>query len=103
MARWTKKDAIKRMMENERLQEILRVEPRLWSVVSDAAIQRRSRTYHRIRTYLALRNRVIPLVGWYAEREELRTSDHYQLVIDTIVDLLPPDEVDLWPEGRPEV
>jgi hypothetical protein len=103
MARWTKKDAIKRMMENERLQEILRVEPRLWSVVSDAAIQRRSRTYHRIRTYLALRNRVIPLVGWYAEREELRTSDHYQLVIDTIVDLLPPDEADLWPEGRPEV
>jgi putative transposase len=85
------------------LQEILRVEPRLWSVVNDAATQRRSRTYHRIRTYLALRNRVIPLVGWHAEREELRTSDHYQIVIDTIVDLLPPDEADLWPEGRPEV
>jgi hypothetical protein len=101
MPRWTKKGAVRRMRENEKLQEILRIEPRLWPIINEAVAQRRNKTYQRVRMYIALRNRVVPLVGWYAEREELRTTEQYRLVIDTIVDLLPPDETDLWPEGRP--
>jgi len=103
MARWTKVGAIARMQKNARLQEILALEPELLGVLDAAVRQRRNGNYSRIQTYVALRNQVIPWVGWHARVRELQNVRDYQAVIDTLMDLLPPDEGDLWPDGRPEV
>jgi len=93
---------IRDMANNRRLQEILNIEPRLAAILEEAKGIRRNPEYDRIRTYIRLRNQVIPLVGWFAAQEALHNSSDYNLVINTIVDLLPQDEIDIWPEGRPE-
>lgn len=95
MSRWTKKDAIGRMRTNARLQTILQIEPQLYAILLDAMTQRRGKLYSRVSTYIALRNQALRYVGWYAEHAELRNADDYKLFIDTIADLLPPDEFDI--------
>ena len=98
----SKIQAIRDMVNNKRLQEILEIEPLLALTLEEAMAIRRNPEYDRVRTYIRLRNQVVPLVGWFAAQEALHNSGDYQLVIDTIMDLLPQDETDLWPEGRPE-
>ena len=95
MSRWTKKSARFRMNQNQRLQEILVIEPRLRPILSSAEKQYRENGYDRYHTYIALRNQAIPLVGWHADCEELQNSNDYLFVINTIMDLLPPDDGDL--------
>ena len=95
MTHWTKKSAIHRLETNPRLQQILFLEPRLKPVLDLAACCTRTDHYDRIRTYIHLRNQAIPLVGWHADHPDLRNSTDYQLIVDTIADLLPPDNIDL--------
>ena len=95
MTRWTRKSAYQRMLSNTRIQEILLLEPRLLEFLIQAHTQKTGDSYNRIQTYVELRNAVIPLVGWYAEHPDLRTSSDYMVVIETISDLLPPDRWDI--------
>ena len=82
--------------------QILMIEPRIRDVIATAAAQINTPGYNRIRTYVELRNRTTHLVGWMAHEPKLKTSICYDVVIRTIDDLLPPDDVDLYPDGRPE-
>jgi hypothetical protein len=100
MAQWTKRAAIDRGNRNRVLQEALRLEPRLEAIIEEAQSQRRAKGYNRIRKYIELRNKVIPLVGSLAENPALNRRDYYDAVRETIDDLLPPDEVDIYPEGK---
>jgi hypothetical protein len=95
MTKWTKKMAIERAEKNILLQEILKSEPDLISIIDEAKKQKKAKGYNRIKKYIELRNKAIPLVGWKASNEQIRTSEHYDAVIRTIDDLLPPDDVDL--------
>lgn len=95
MPKWTKKAAIERMEANQLLQEILGIEPRLVPIIEEAKNQQRTRGYIRVQKYVELRTRASLLVGSTAEKIELRTSAHYDVVIQTIGDLLPPDQIDL--------
>lgn len=101
MPPWSKKAAIKRMNSNNRLQEILEIEPRLKAVLQEAADCQNQNGYDRIRKYSALRNSLYTLVGWKAEKPGIRSQEDYTLMIRTIDDLLPPDDVDLFPDGKP--
>jgi hypothetical protein len=99
MARWTKKAAISRMENNSLLQQALDLEPKLKPIIEEARDQRNKRGYDRIRKYIELRNRTSKFVGWLAEDEKLRTTEFYDVVRETIDDLLPPDKSDLHPDG----
>jgi hypothetical protein len=103
MTKWTKKSAISRMNSNPLLQEVLQIEPRLKPIIEEAKRQRNVRGYDRIKKHIELRNRAIQLVGWDAENEQLRSSKFYDVVVKTIDDLLPPDHVDLDPDGIREL
>jgi hypothetical protein len=95
MPKWTKKAAIDRMKSNTLLQEVLRREPRIQAIVDEAVQQQNEAGYHRIQTYYALKHQAEPLVGWGAAKPEIKTPAHYDAVIRTLDDLLPPDTVDL--------
>jgi hypothetical protein len=92
---WSPQTALDRLSTEHRLQEILQVEPRLQALLDQAIYQEAGPTYDRIRTYTKLRNQLIPLVGWHAEHPALRNSGDYQLVLEVLIDLLPPDRLDL--------
>jgi len=100
MTTWSKKTAIERMNHNQALQDILQLEPRLRAVIEEAREQRNNKGYHRIRRYTELKRKIASLVGSQAEKEELRSSEAYEIVRSTIDDLLPPDSVDLYPDGK---
>jgi len=97
--KWTKRAAIERMKSNTLLQEVLHAEPELRPILEQARRQRNVKGYNRIETYLSLRDSIQYLVGWYAHNPEIKTRLHHDAVIRTIADLLPPDQVDLYPEG----
>jgi hypothetical protein len=85
----------------DRLQEILQAEPRLQPpavlsrLLEQAILQEASPSYDRILTYNRLRSQILPLVGFDAAHPDLRNSADYQLVIETLLDLLPPDRWDI--------
>jgi len=100
MTRWTRKAAYHRMLSNTRLQEILLTEPRLLPILIEAHTQKTGPDYDRIVTYIRLRNQAVHLVGYFAENPGLRTSFDYDIVIQTLIDLLPPDYDDLHVDPR---
>jgi hypothetical protein len=87
--------ALDRLKTEYRLQEILQAEPRLQPILEQAIFQETSASYDRILTYNRLRNQILPLVGFDAAHPDLRNSADYQLVIETLLDLLPPDRWDI--------
>jgi hypothetical protein len=98
----TKKDAIQRLNENENLQKIIKIEPRVGEIISEAIKLESYQGYNRDEEYSRLKSRIIKLVGYGSEKDEVRDSDSYEVVIQTIVKLLPPDMVDLYPDGSPD-
>ena len=80
---------------DQRLAEILSAEPRLQPILDQAAGQKPDSHYDRILTYTHLRKQIVHLVGWHAKHPALRNSADYQLVLETIINLLPPDRLDL--------
>jgi len=78
-----------------RLHEILEAEPHLLSIFEQAFGQKVHPHYDRIRTYHNLRLTVLPYVGLQAKQLALRNSADYQLVIETLLNLLPPDRWDV--------
>jgi hypothetical protein len=99
---WTKQAAIKRLKSNKLLQEALRIEPRLNDVIEAAQQQENVEGYHRIRRWYELKHWMNHLVGFQAEKEQIRTMKHWDAVRDAVNDLLPPDDVDLHPDGKPD-
>lgn len=97
---WSKNAALSRMKTNARLAEILRLEPRLEPIIRAAAQRSNGPGYDRIWAYRDLRDQSFSLVGWHAAHPDLRTMEDYDVVIRTIDDLLPPDDVDLYPDGK---
>jgi hypothetical protein len=100
MPNWTKKAALSRMQTNARLADILHLEPRLEPIINYAAQCQNEIGYDRFVTFWTLRNQSVALVGWHAELPELRSTEDYEVIIRTLDDLLPPDDVDLYPDGR---
>jgi len=85
-----------------RLREILDAEPRLELILDQAIHQQTGPGYDRIVAYHSLRLRIIPLVGWHAAHPDLRNSADYQLVLEILINLLPPDKIDeLYPPPPP--
>ncbi|MCL4295596.1 MAG: hypothetical protein KJ077_07705 [Anaerolineae bacterium] len=93
--KWAKTEAINRMNSNGLLQEILQIEPGLRPILEEAQTQRNIKGYNRIRRYIELRNKAGHLVGTLADNQQLRNSKSYDVVIKTIDDLLPPDNIDV--------
>jgi len=87
--------ALDRLKTEYRLQEILQAEPRLQPILEQAIFQEASPSYDRILTYNHLSSQILPLVGFQASHPDLRNSADYQLVIETLLDLLPPDRWDI--------
>lgn len=100
---WTRQDAIQRLNENKRFQAVVKIEPRLSGIISEALKVNSRRGYDRDKEYDRLKGKTIQLVGYEADKDELGDSDSFDLVVKVIVDLLPPDAVDLYPNGLPEL
>ena len=99
MPHWKKRDAVQRALANQELQQILSAEPGLVPIVMAAAEQRNTVGYDRSQRYSHLKHQAERLVGWFAKNAALRSSPAYDVVIETIADLLPPDDADLYPDG----
>ncbi len=99
---WTKQDALQRLNENKKLQKIIKIEPRVSEIISDVLKLKNCQGYNRDEGYRHFKSRAKQLVGDYAEKDKVGDSESYDVVIQTIADLLPPDGADLYHDGFPE-
>ena len=83
-----------------RIREICHVEPRIQAVLERAVFHEITPQYDRIRSYHVLRAELQQLVGWHAAHTALRNSADYQLILEALIDLLPPDASESDPEAR---
>lgn len=87
MPRWTRKAALERMHNNEQLQKIYEQHPLIKLLVNSATNVRRHPGYCRIDFYYAYKD--------WMRAITLHENEAYWIVIQTIADLLPPDDADL--------
>jgi hypothetical protein len=99
---WTRQEAITRTNQNKELQQILEIVPRLRRIIERVQQLRIAPGYNQSQAYSDFKAEASEFVGWEAENSELCDSDSYEVVIDAIVSLLPPDESDLYPDGLPD-
>jgi hypothetical protein len=99
---WTKDAALNRYRTNSDLQAVVTLEPRVRPLLESAAARLNGPGYNRIREYDRLKTAAMHLVGDGSENPHLKTHKAYDLVVRAIDDLLPPDDVDLFPEGKPK-
>jgi len=99
---WTKQDAIQRLNSNKKLLKIIKIEPRISDIISDVLKLNNCQGYNRDEEYRHFKTRLIKLVGHTAENDEVGDADSYEVVIRVVDDLLPPDSVELYPNGFPE-
>jgi hypothetical protein len=99
---WTKQDSVQRLNGNKKLQKIIKIEPRISEIISDILKLKNYRGYNRDEEYRHFKSRAKKLVGYETDKDEVGDSDSYVIVIKTIDDLLPPDAVELYPNGFPE-
>jgi len=96
--------AKKRLLEeaerNQLLQEAMRIEPRIRQLFERVKKERCLMGYNANDTfYEVYKPQIVRLVGFDSPHKALRTMKHYDAVYDTIYDLLPADEVDLYQDG----
>ncbi len=99
---WTKQDAIHRLNSNKKFLKIIKIEPRISGIISDVIKLNNCQGYNRDEEYRRLKSEVIKFVGYLAENDEVGDAESYELVIRVLDDLLPPDTVELYPNGFPE-
>ena len=63
-------------------EEIIKIEPRVHKVIEKLKPTRSWNDYEKIK------KQITPLVGWYAEKEELRNENAYEIIINTVADRL---------------
>lgn len=96
----TRKQAIAALKTDPLLLEAVEVEPRLKPLLEEARKQKNVPGYHRIRTYYALKKQMDWLVGWQAKDKRIQSQKHYDAVVGMMSDLLPEDDVDIYPDGK---
>jgi len=96
---WTRQEAIERLNANKKFQRILKFEPQISEIISEILKIRATQGYSRDVEYSHFKTRISNLVGFEAEKDEVGNSESYDVVIQVIVDLLPPDVSDLYPGG----
>lgn len=102
---WRKRRAaeVRRQIADQELQRVLKLDQRIWAILTEARIQKFSPEYNRIETYYDLKHRVEQIVGHLAGDEArkrgLGTSKAYDAVIFAVSELLPPDITDLLGSG----
>ena len=96
---WTRQEAVEQLNENKKFQRILKIEPRISVIISEALKIRANQGYSRDMEYNRFKAKISKLVGYETEKEELRDSDSYNIILQVVVDLLPPDVLDLYPNG----
>jgi hypothetical protein len=96
----SKKKLLEQIQANQLVQEAIRVEPRIGSLIEQARRQWCVQGYNRLELfYDRFKPRIVTLVGWSASQKALRTTQHYDAVYEAIEDLLPADDVDLYSDG----
>lgn len=68
-------------------------------IISEALKIRANQGYSRDMEYNRFKAKISKLVGYETEKDELRDSDSYNIILQVVVDLLPPDVLDLYPNG----
>ncbi len=99
---WTKQDAIQRLNGNKKILKIIMIEPRISDIISNVLKLNNCQGYNRDEEYRRFKSRLSELVGYTGENDEVGDSDSYEVVIRVLDDLLPPDAVELYPNGFPE-
>lgn len=95
-------DMLKRLNANKEFRRITKIEPRMIGVVSEVITTKSRKGYNRVMDYHRFKTQISHLVGWGAENQELGDSSSYDVMIQVIDDLLPPDGADLYPNGIPD-
>jgi len=88
---WTRQDAVERLNKNKKLQRIIKIESRISEIISEVIKTRAIRGYTRDIEYNRFKTKISKLVGYQAEKDEVGNSESYDVVIQAVVDLLPPD------------
>lgn len=102
---WRKQRAseVRRQITDQELQRVLKLDHRIWDILTEARNQKFSPDYNRIETYYDLKHRIQGIVGHLAGEEArkrgLATSKAYDAVIVAVSSLLPPDITDLIGSG----
>ena len=96
---WTRQEAVEQLNENKKFQRILKIEPQISEIISEALKVRANQGYRRDVEYSRFKAKISKLVGYETEKDELRDSDSYNIILKVVVDLLPPDALDLYPNG----
>jgi len=99
---WTKQDAMHRLNSNKKLLKIIKIEPRISGIIYDVLKLNNCQGYNRDEEYRQFKSRVIKFVGHTGENDAVADAASYEVVIRVIDDLLPPDVVELYPNGFPE-
>ncbi len=85
-----KQATLERIISNSRMQRVIELEPGICTILEIAADPEPRE--NRWIAYEALKRMMQPYVGFDARQEELRTCQHYDLMIDAINELLPDSE-----------
>jgi hypothetical protein len=96
---WTRQQAVEQLNENKKFQRILKIEPRISVIISEAIKIRANQGYSRDMEYNRFKAKISKLVGYETEKDELGDSDSYNIILQVVVELLPPDVLDLYPNG----
>ena len=96
---WTRQEAVERLNENKKFQHILKIEPQISVIISEALKIRANQGYSRDMEYNRFKAKISKLVGYETEKDELGDSDSYNIILQFVVELLPPDVLDLYPNG----
>jgi len=92
---WTKRDALARLKSKKRVQGVLRTNPKVAKAFSNLIAFVRPRGYDRHQHYEHVKRQLLTSGA-------LGDPDTYKEVIESMVDLLPPDFATLYPNDPPE-
>ena len=94
---------LKKVADNETLQEAMRLSPQVKELVEEAMKERCVPGYSANgRFYDYYKPRIVQLVGWETSKKghpKLQTPEHYDAVYEAVYELLPGDEFDLYADG----
>jgi hypothetical protein len=96
---WTKQDALERLNKNEKFRRIVKFEPRLSQIISEVLKISPNHSYNRDQEYSFFKVKINKLVGYESEKDAVVDSNSYEVIIQVIADLLPPDKSVLYPDG----
>ncbi len=96
----SRRKALAKLKSDPLILEALQLEPHLRPILDEAKNQKNEPGYHRIRRYYDLKKQAECFVGSLARDRRLKSSKHFDAIVLTIGDLLPEDDVDLYPDGK---